>query len=85
MKIYKVIKGLLAISAVSIWLILLYKIFKSGGGFNNQLPKCIFATMGIFGLLTLSYKAIEYLQAKELSKLQKKPNSQREEDSKEDY
>ena len=82
MNIYKVIKQISAIGAISVWLILLYKIFNSGGGFHNQLPKCIFATMTIFGLLTLIYKGIEHLEQKSLSKLQKDTNSQRKESSK---
>ena len=82
MDIYRVTKQISATGAVTVWLILLYKIFNSGGGFHEQLPKCIFATMGIFGLLTLIYKGVEHLEAKESSKLQKESNSQREEDSK---
>ena len=82
MNIFDITKRVSAFGAISVWLILIYKIIKSGGGFHNQLPKCLFATMTIFTLLTLIYKAIEYLQSKDLSKFEKESNSQRKEDSK---
>jgi len=37
---------------VSIWVILMAKIFKSGGDMNSQFPKCVFTTMITFGILT---------------------------------
>lgn len=83
MSIYKIIKQISAVGAITVWLILLYKIFKSGGGFHDQLPKCLFATMGIFGLLTVIYKSIEYLEKKKSSaKLEIKSDCQGEEKSK---
>ncbi len=81
MNIYNFIKKVSAIGAVTVWLILLYKIFKSGGGFHNQLPKCLFATMGIFTILTLIYKSVEYLEAQKLSKSKIDTDSQREDKS----
>jgi hypothetical protein len=35
-----------------LWIILMGKIFISGGSMSNQLPKCIFTTMITFGILT---------------------------------
>ncbi len=83
MSVYRIIKQISAVGAVSVWLVLLYKIFNSGGGFHDQLPKCLFATMGIFGLLTLIYKSIEYIEReKSSSKLEIESDSQREEKGK---
>ncbi len=45
------LKRVIIVIMVAIWAILIYQIFKSGGTFNDQLPKCIFTTMGIFGIL----------------------------------
>jgi len=47
----KNLKKIVIFVMILIWMVLIYKIFKSGGTFNDQLPKCIFTTMGIFGIL----------------------------------
>ncbi len=52
-------KRAIAVTAVLLWLALIVSIFRSGGGMADQAPKCIFTTMIVFGLLTLSYKGIE--------------------------
>jgi len=46
-----VLKRVIISIMVILWAILIFKIYKSGGTFNEQLPKCIFTTMGIFGIL----------------------------------
>ena len=46
-----VLKRVIISIMVILWGILIFKIYKSGGTFNEQLPKCIFTTMGIFGIL----------------------------------
>jgi len=55
----KILKNVVIFIMVSIWLILMFKIFKSGGSFNEQLPKCIFTTMITFGILTVIVKVID--------------------------
>ena len=45
------LKRVIIFIMVIVWAILIFKIYKSGGTFNDQLPKCIFTTMGIFGIL----------------------------------
>ena len=70
MSIYRVVKKLSAFLAVSIWIALIIKIFQSGGGFNAQLPKCIFTTMITFGILTAIYRYIEYLEERDSSNSQ---------------
>ena len=42
-----------------IWLVLMTKIFISGGDMSDQLPKCIFTTMITFGILTAIVTAID--------------------------
>ena len=42
-----------------IWLVLMTKIFISGGKMSDQLPKCIFTTMITFGILTAIVTAID--------------------------
>ena len=78
MSIYRVVKKLSAFLAVSVWIALIIKIFQSGGGFNAQLPKCIFTTMITFGILTAIYKYIEYLESQDSSNSQKDTDKQRE-------
>jgi len=70
MDMYQIAKRVSAFLAVSVWIALIIKIFKSGGGFNAQLPKCIFTTMITFGILTVIYKYIEYLEAQDSSNSQ---------------
>ena len=55
----KTAKKVIIFIMVSIWLVLMVKIFKSGGTMNDQLPKCIFTTMITFGILTLIVTAID--------------------------
>ena len=46
------IKKIIIFVMVSIWVILMAKIFASGGNMNSQFPKCVFTTMITFGILT---------------------------------
>jgi hypothetical protein len=53
------LKRALAAGAILVWFAFLVVIFRSGGTMADQAPKCLFTTMIVFGLLTLSYKGIE--------------------------
>ncbi len=66
MKKYLWAKRLTASAAVGIWLALMLSIFRSGGGFSAQAPKCIFTTMIVFGILTAIYKGIEQLEREKI-------------------
>ena len=48
-----------AFLAIAVWLVLMAKIFKSGGTMADQAPQCIFTTMIVFGILTAIHKGIE--------------------------
>jgi len=56
------LKRVIGFIFVGLWIVVLYQIFQSGGSFQDQAPKCIFSTMLIFGLLTVIYKGLEYLE-----------------------
>jgi hypothetical protein len=56
------IKRALAAGTVLVWLALIVSIFRSGGGMADQAPKCIFATLIVFGILTAAYKGLEQLE-----------------------
>ena len=56
------LKRVIGFIFVGLWIAVLYQIFQSGGSFQDQAPKCIFSTMLIFGLLTVIYKGLEYLE-----------------------
>jgi len=58
----QIVKKVIAFLMVAIWLVLIFKIFKSGGAISNQLPKCIFTTIIVFGLLNIVIKGIEYYE-----------------------
>jgi hypothetical protein len=58
------LKKVIALFMVAIWLVLIFKIFKSGGTMNQQLPKCIFTTIGVFAVLNIIIKLIEYIERK---------------------
>jgi len=59
---YRWIKRGVALLMVGIWIVLMITIFRSGGTFADQAPKCIFTTMIVFGILTAIYKGIEHLE-----------------------
>ena len=62
---FELIKKTIAILMVLIWIILIFKIFKSGGTMSDQLPKCIFTTIGVFAILNIIVKIIDYLETKD--------------------
>ncbi len=53
-------KRVAAALTLILWITVLYKIFQSGGSFNDQAPQCIFSTMLIFGVLTGIYKGLDF-------------------------
>jgi len=55
----KTLKSIISFAMVAIWLVLIFTIFKNGGSMQEQLPKCIFTTMVVFGVLTLIVKLID--------------------------
>jgi putative effector of murein hydrolase LrgA (UPF0299 family) len=59
-------KRLLAIIAIVMWGYMIQAIFKLPLPFNEQAPYCIGGTMLIFGLLTLTYKLLEYWEQKNM-------------------
>jgi len=59
-----IIKKIAIALSISIWIVLIFKIFQSGGTMNDQLPKCIFTTMGVFAFLNIIIKIIEHLEKK---------------------
>jgi len=54
------IKRITALLTLMVWATVLYKIFQSGGTFQDQAPQCIVSTMLIFGILTGVYKGLEF-------------------------
>ena len=63
-KHYMWLKRVIAIAMTLLWFALIVTIFRSGGTFADQAPKCIFTTMIVFGILTAVYKGIEQLERK---------------------
>ena len=53
------VKKVIIFIMLIIWLVLMAKIFISGGKMSDQLPKCIFTTMITFGILTAIVTAID--------------------------
>ena len=62
---YRWIKKASAITAVAVWIFLIISIYEEGGVFNEQVPKCMFATMAVFSILTAIFKGVEYLESSE--------------------
>ncbi len=54
------IKRILGFTAVTLWITIIYTIPQSPAPFIEQAPYCIVSTMMIFGLLSMSYKGLEY-------------------------
>ncbi len=63
----KTIKRGLLLGTFLLWGAALGSIFQAGGAFRNQAPKCIFATMIIFGIMTVAYQAVEKVERGEKS------------------
>lgn len=54
------IKRILGFIAITLWITIIYTIAKSPAPFMEQAPYCMVSTMMIFGLLSMSYKGLEY-------------------------
>lgn len=54
------IKRGLGFTAIGLWIVVIYTIAKSPAPFMEQAPYCMVSTMMIFGLLSMSYKGLEY-------------------------
>ena len=53
-------KRILGFIAITLWIYIIYTISKSPTPFMEQAPYCMVSTMMIFGLLSMSYKGLEY-------------------------
>jgi len=53
-------KRLLGFIAITLWMYVIYSISKSSAPFMEQAPYCMISTMLIFGLLSMSYKGLEF-------------------------
>jgi len=58
----KLIKTFSVIIAVTLWIAVLITIYQTKVPFNQQVPKCMFSTMIIFGVLIGIFKLIERLE-----------------------
>jgi len=58
----KTLKYLSAFAAFSVWVYMLYSVFRMGGDFMEQAPYCMGGTMLIFGILTGIFKGLERLE-----------------------
>lgn len=58
------IKRVLGFTAITLWVYIIYTIAKSPASFIEQAPYCMVSTMLIFGLLSMSYKGLEYWEQK---------------------
>jgi len=54
------IKRILGFIAIGLWITIIYTISQSPASFMEQAPYCMVSTMMIFGLLSMSYKGLEY-------------------------
>jgi len=54
------IKRILGFTAIILWMYIIYTISQSPAPFMEQAPYCMVSTMMIFGLLSMSYKGLEY-------------------------
>ena len=58
------LKRVIIFAMITLWVVLMAKIFISGGTMDKQLPKCIFTTMISFGILTAVVSYIDKQIAK---------------------
>ncbi|HFD14477.1 MAG TPA: hypothetical protein ENJ34_04145 [Epsilonproteobacteria bacterium] len=58
------LKRLLGFTAISLWMYIIYTISQSPAPFREQAPYCMVSTMMIFGLLSMSFKGLEYWEKK---------------------
>ena len=54
------IKRILGFVAIGLWMYIIFTISQSPAPFMEQAPYCMVSTMMIFGLLSMSYKGLEY-------------------------
>lgn len=54
------IKRVVGFIAIGLWMFVIYTIAKSPAPFMEQAPYCMVSTMLIFGLLSMSFKGLEY-------------------------
>ena len=54
------LKRLLGFTAITLWMYIIYTISQSPAPFMEQAPYCMVSTMMIFGLLSMSFKGLEY-------------------------
>jgi len=54
------LKRALGFSAIGLWITIIYTISQSPAPFMKQAPYCMISTMMIFGLLSMSFKGLEY-------------------------
>ena len=54
------IKRILGFVAIGLWMYIIFTISQSPAPFMEQAPYCMASTMMIFGLLSMSYKGLEY-------------------------
>ncbi|MBA1419531.1 MAG: hypothetical protein FAF03_01390 [Epsilonproteobacteria bacterium] len=58
------LKRLLGFTAITLWMYIIYTISQSPAPFREQAPYCMVSTMMIFGLLSMSFKGLEYWEKK---------------------
>jgi hypothetical protein len=54
------LKRVLGFTAITLWMYVIYNISKSPAPFIEQAPYCMVSTMLIFGLLSMTYKGLEF-------------------------
>ena len=54
------LKRILGFTAIGLWMYIIYSISQSPAPFREQAPYCMISTMMIFGLLSMSFKGLEY-------------------------
>ena len=54
------LKRILGFTATTLWIYIIYTISQSPAPFKEQAPYCMFSTMMIFGVLSMSFKGLEY-------------------------
>jgi len=54
------LKRILGVTAIMLWMYVIYTIAKSPAPFMEQAPYCMVSTMLIFGLLTAAHKGLDY-------------------------
>jgi peptidoglycan/LPS O-acetylase OafA/YrhL len=54
------LKRFVGFIAISLWIYIIYSISKSPAPFMEQAPYCMISTMMTFGLMSMSFKGLEY-------------------------